>query len=120
MASANLGARIVHWSDKEHANKPNILLDDGRKEDEGWLTPRSRGSSRNDFVVIQLAETCVVEGIVLDTTGFKGNFPEYVLIEGCQSNLVSPNNNNNNNNKCVRLNHLPKGGSLQRPRHSMV
>ncbi|CAO3670475.1 unnamed protein product [Rhizopus stolonifer] len=90
MASANLGARIVHWTDIEHANKPNILLDDGRRADEGWLTPRSRGNSRNDFVVIQLAATCVVEGIVLDTTGFKGNFPEHVQIEGCQSDLVDP------------------------------
>ncbi|KAG1442938.1 hypothetical protein G6F56_010859 [Rhizopus delemar] len=29
LASANLGAQIVRWTDVQHCNKPNILLDNG-------------------------------------------------------------------------------------------
>ncbi|KAI9245752.1 galactose-binding domain-like protein [Sporodiniella umbellata] len=90
LASANLGAQIVHWTDYEQGNRPNILLDNGTTVKEGWLTPRSREKDRNDFVVIQLAGTGILESIVLDTTGFVGNHPKYVKIEGCESEQIDP------------------------------
>ncbi|CAO3677724.1 hypothetical protein G6F70_004478 [Rhizopus microsporus] len=90
LASANLGAQIVRWTDVDHANKPNILLDNGLSPLDGWLTPRSRYEPRNDFVVIQLATLGVIKDIIIDTTSFIGNIPKYISIEGCNSNEIDP------------------------------
>lgn len=51
----------------------------------GWLTPRSRGKDRNDFIVIQLSTPGTLNSIVIDTTGFAGNSPSQIRIEGCNS-----------------------------------
>ncbi|KAG0747395.1 hypothetical protein G6F57_008460 [Rhizopus arrhizus] len=82
LASANLGSQIVRWTDAEYANKPNILLDSGTSQLDGWLTPRSRLEPRNDFVVIQLATTGILSAIVIDTSGFEGNSPSHIQIDG--------------------------------------
>ncbi|CAO3626332.1 unnamed protein product [Mucor hiemalis] len=85
LASANDGARIVRWSDTESCNKPNVLLDGGVLTAHGWLTPRSRGKDRNDFIVIQLSTPGTLNSIVIDTTGFAGNSPNQIRIEGCNT-----------------------------------
>ncbi|KAG1466950.1 hypothetical protein G6F46_000241 [Rhizopus delemar] len=90
LASANLGAQIVRWTDVDYNNKPNILLDNGTSQSDGWLTPRSRAKPRNDFVIIQLATTGIIEAVVIDTTSFDGNCPDSLLIEGCQCQEVDP------------------------------
>ncbi|KAG1444995.1 hypothetical protein G6F46_009504 [Rhizopus delemar] len=90
LASANLGSQIVRWTDAEYANKPNILLDRGTSQLDGWLTPRSRLEPRNDFVVIQLATTGILSAIVIDTSGFEGNSPSHIQIDGCNSDEIDP------------------------------
>ncbi|KAI8645605.1 galactose-binding domain-like protein [Parasitella parasitica] len=91
LASANLGARIVRWTDQRNANNPNILLDNGTEISEGWLTPRSRfGEERNDFILIQLATAGILESIIIDTNGFGAHSPENVFIQGCYSKDVDP------------------------------
>ncbi|KAI7906651.1 galactose-binding domain-like protein, partial [Cokeromyces recurvatus] len=76
MSAANLGARIVRWTDQGYANKSNILLNHGTKI--------------NDFVVIQLATSCKPNSIIIDTTGFENNAPKNVFIQGCYSEDTDP------------------------------
>ncbi|CEP14756.1 hypothetical protein [Parasitella parasitica] len=91
LASANLGARIVRWTDQRNANNPSILFDNGTEISDGWLTPRSRfGEGRNDFILIQLATAGILESITIDTTGFGANLPENVFIQGCYSEDIDP------------------------------
>lgn len=55
------------------------------------MTPRSRlEKERNDFVLIQLATTGIIESITIDTTGFEHNSPQNVFIQGCYSGDVDP------------------------------
>ncbi|KAI9476080.1 MAG: hypothetical protein EXX96DRAFT_487127, partial [Benjaminiella poitrasii] len=61
LSAANLGARIVRWTDQRYANKPNILLDHGIKI-----------------------------SIIIDTTGFDHNSPKNVFIQGCYSEDTDP------------------------------
>lgn len=56
----------------------------------GWLTPRSRSQDRNDFIVIQLAAAGTLNSIVIDSTGFKGNSPLKVRVEGCDTQEDDP------------------------------
>ncbi|KAL7327903.1 hypothetical protein PS15p_206265 [Mucor circinelloides] len=91
LASAKLGARIVRWTDQRNANSPNILLDNGTKMSDGWLTPRSKlEKERNDFILLQLATAGTLESIIIDTTGFDKNSPANVFIQGCYSEDVDP------------------------------
>ncbi|KAI9272514.1 galactose-binding domain-like protein [Sporodiniella umbellata] len=90
LASANLGAQIVRWTDVDYLNKPNILLDHGVSQSSGWLTPRSHGEARNDSVVIQLATPGILSAVALDTSGFEGNIPKRFAVEGCYTLEVDP------------------------------
>ncbi|KAI9356660.1 galactose-binding domain-like protein, partial [Pilaira anomala] len=76
LASASLGARIVHWTDTKSFNEPNVLLD--------------KGTLINDFIVIQLAVPGSLNSIIIDTTGFKGISPLQVRVEGCDSKEDDP------------------------------
>ncbi|KAI8981859.1 galactose-binding domain-like protein [Mycotypha africana] len=92
LASAALGARIVRWTDNHYGNKSNILLDNGRTMSNGWLSPRSRlGVSRNDHQIVQLAHTCKINSILIDTTAFKYNSPTHVYIDACLTKDDDPN-----------------------------
>ncbi|KAI7891074.1 galactose-binding domain-like protein [Mucor mucedo] len=95
LSSANDGARIVHWSDLESRNKPNVLLDNGALTTQGWLTPRSKRTPRNDFIVIKLSSPGNLNSIQVDTTGFKGNSPLMIQADGCNSKETNPCNSKN-------------------------
>ncbi|KAI9364099.1 hypothetical protein BD770DRAFT_469296 [Pilaira anomala] len=77
LASANLGARIVH----ETLNKLNIY---------GWLTPRSRKTDRNNSIDLSLAATVPLKSLIISTTDFKGNSPLKIRTGGCDSNKDDP------------------------------
>lgn len=62
---------------------------------DGWLTPRSRKSDRDDFIVIQLSAPGTLNSIVIDTTGFIGNSPNRIHIEGCNTPEDDPYQNVN-------------------------
>jgi len=64
-------------------SEPLNLLMPGRPRDmgDGWETRRRRGPG-HDWVVLRLGRRGVIERVELDTTHFKGNFPESASIEG--------------------------------------
>jgi len=65
-------------------SEPLNLIMPGRSRDmgDGWETQRRR-SPGHDWVVLRLGRRGVVERVDLDTTHFKGNFPESASLEGC-------------------------------------
>ena len=64
-------------------SEPLNLIMPGRSRDmgDGWETRRRRGPG-HDWVVLRLGRRGTVERVDLDTTHFKGNFPESASLEG--------------------------------------
>lgn len=70
------GGRAVACSDAFFSAPSNlIMVGDARDMGDGWETRRRRGPG-HDWVVVRLATTGVVERVELDTTHFKGNYPD--------------------------------------------
>jgi len=64
-------------------SEPLNLIMPGRSRDmgDGWETRRRRGPG-HDWVVLRLGRRGTLERVELDTTHFKGNFPESASLEG--------------------------------------
>lgn len=56
---------------------------------DGWETRRRRGPG-NDWVIIRLGARGSIDEVVVDTTHFKGNFPESCRLEGCDAPDLAP------------------------------
>lgn len=70
------GGAAVACSDAFFSPPSNlIMIGDARDMSDGWETRRRRGPGA-DWAVVRLATTGVVERIEIDTTHFKGNYPE--------------------------------------------
>lgn len=70
------GARIAGCSDEFFGTASNLIqVGDSRDMGDGWETRRRRGDG-HDWVVVELASTGLVERVELDTTHFRGNFPD--------------------------------------------
>ncbi len=67
-------------------SEPLNLIMPGQPRDmaDGWETRRRRDRG-HDWVVLRLGQRGVIERIELDTTHFKGNFPESAGLEGCDA-----------------------------------
>ena len=67
-------------------SEPLNLIMPGPSRDmgDGWETRRRRGPG-HDWVVLRLGRRCAIERVDLDTTHFKGNFPESASLEGCDA-----------------------------------
>ena len=101
LASPALGTKIYFFSDQFFAAASRILNDtdpifkDGvfdanGKWMDGWETRRKRIPG-NDFVIIKLGKPGKIDDILVDTSFFNGNQPEFVTIEGCYENNKSLN-----------------------------
>jgi len=76
--AVTLACSDMHFSHMENLIKPGI----GTDMSDGWETKRRRGPG-HDWVIIKLGPLCIVERIVVDTTHFKGNFPDSCSLQGC-------------------------------------
>jgi allantoicase len=85
------GGLVVAYSDQHFGRASNLLLP-GRGMDmgDGWETRRSRGYDHCDWAVIKLGAEGAIEKVVADTAHFKGNFPQFVKLEGTRSEEVCP------------------------------
>ncbi len=96
LAAEGLGGFVLYATDDYFAEKENLLkphaaewvegkyTDKGKWMD-GWESQRKREPG-HDFAVIRLGLGGHVHGVVVDTTHFKGNAPQEVMLEG----LVAP------------------------------
>lgn len=82
LAAAVNGGRAIAASDQFYS-PPDNLLAPGRPKNMGggWETRRRR-SSGNDWIVLALGQAGTLTELVVDTTHFKGNFPDRCAISG--------------------------------------
>ena len=95
LASPTLGTKIHSFSDQFFAAASRILSDSNPifkegvfdangKWMDGWETRRKRIPG-NDFIIIKLGKPGKINDILIDTSFFNGNQPEFTTIEGCYS-----------------------------------
>lgn len=93
LAAARLGGGVILANDEFFAPKESLLLEsapvfiDGKYTErgkwmDGWETRRRRAPGY-DWCIVRLGVPGVVRGFVVDTSFFRGNYPESCSIEGC-------------------------------------
>ena len=82
LASAALGGTVVQANDSFFSTKDNLILP-GRAENMGggWETRRKRVPGF-DWIVVKLAVPGIIEQVEVDTSHFKGNYPDTCSLEG--------------------------------------
>ena len=79
------GGRAIAWNDAHFGHPGNMLNDDpGTNMGDGWETRRRREPGF-DWCIIELGHRCRVEEIIVDTSFFKGNFPDSFSLQATQS-----------------------------------
>ncbi len=91
LASERLGGAVIYANDDFFAEKENLLKPsapvfiEGKYTDrgkwmDGWESRRRRTPGHDDCIV-RLGAPGIVRALVIDTTHFKGNFPESASVE---------------------------------------
>ena len=81
LAAVESGGTVVAVSDEFFGPPSNLLLPGrGVNMGDGWETARRR-TPGSDWCVIKLARRGVIERFELDTAFFKGNAPQFVVVE---------------------------------------
>jgi allantoicase len=89
LAAVENGGTIAAVSDEFFGPPSNLLLPGrGVNMGDGWETKRRR-TPGSDWCVVRLARRGIVERIELDTAFFKGNAPQYALIEAIDDEGVT-------------------------------
>jgi allantoicase len=83
LAAAENGALVLTCSDMFFGHRHNLIMP-GRAADmsDGWETKRRRGPG-HDWTIIRLARPGQIQRVEVDTSHFKGNFPESCSLEAC-------------------------------------
>jgi allantoicase len=98
LASERLGASVTAANDEFFAPKENLIRPEapqwregeytGRgKWMDGWETRRRRDAG-DDWCIIRLGVPGIVRGVDVDTSFFKGNYPDACAIDGCDAASV--------------------------------
>jgi allantoicase len=93
LASERLGGRVIEANDEFFAPKESLLKEakpifiEGKytargKWMDGWETRRRR-TPGHDWCTVRLGFPGMIRGVVVDTSFFKGNYPERFSLEGC-------------------------------------
>ncbi|MBK6515507.1 MAG: allantoicase [Polyangiaceae bacterium] len=100
LASLRLGGAVVASSDDYFAEKENLLkpgpavwleheyTDKGKWMD-GWESRRKR-TPGHDWAIIRLGVPGVLRGALVDTSFFRGNYPDSCSIEACAERSDAP------------------------------
>ena len=95
LASEKLGGAVLIANDEFFAAKENLLKPEapvfieGKYTDlgkwmDGWETRRRR-TPGYDWCIIRLGAPGKIRGVVVDTSFFRGNYPEHCSLEACSS-----------------------------------
>lgn len=71
---ALLKAKDAEWREGEYTERGKWM--------DGWETRRRREPG-HDWAIVKLGVPGIVRGVVIDTSFFRGNYPERASIEGC-------------------------------------
>ena len=85
LAAVENGGRVISCSDMFFGHRHNLIMP-GRAGNmsDGWETKRRRGPG-HDWVIIKLGAVGKVRRVEVDTTWFKGNFPESCSLEATRA-----------------------------------
>jgi allantoicase len=85
LAAVESGGLVVAASDMFFGSKENLILP-GRSTHmgDGWETRRRRGPGF-DWVVVALGAEGRIRRVVIETTHFKGNYPDTCMLEACHA-----------------------------------
>ncbi|MGH7673844.1 MAG: allantoicase, partial [Gemmatimonadales bacterium] len=83
LAAATNGGVALLCSDQFFSEPINLIMP-GRPANmgDGWETRRRRGAG-HDWVALRLGHRGLIQTVEVDTTHFKGNYPESCRMEGC-------------------------------------
>lgn len=93
LAAERLGGQVIAANDDFFAEKENLVkagepewregeYTDRGKWMDGWETRRRR-TSGHDWAIVRLGLPGIVQGVVIDTAFFTGNYPEGASIDAC-------------------------------------
>jgi allantoicase len=83
LAALRNGGAPLAASDQFFSDPLNLLMPGGPEDmSDGWETRRRRGPG-HDWVILRLGARGTIDAVRVDTTHFKGNFPESCRLEGC-------------------------------------
>jgi allantoicase len=94
LASERLGAAAVAANDEFFAPKENLIrpapavwregeYTERGKWMDGWETRRRRDDGDHDWCIVRLGARGAVRGVDVDTSFFKGNYPDACAIDAC-------------------------------------
>ena len=85
LAAIENGGLVMACSDMFFGHRHNLIMP-GRalNMSDGWETRRRRGPG-HDWVIIKLGMTGSIHRVEVDTSHFKGNFPESCSLEACHA-----------------------------------
>lgn len=85
LAAVESGGRVLSASDMFFGHRHNLIMP-GRAANmsDGWETKRRRGPG-HDWVIIKLGARGTIRQVEVDTSHFKGNYPESCSLEGCNA-----------------------------------
>jgi allantoicase len=88
LAAAENGGLVLSCSDMFFGHRHNLIMP-GRAENmsDGWETKRRRGPG-HDWAIIKLARPGHIHAIEVDTSHFKGNFPESCSVEAVSTSAT--------------------------------
>ena len=91
LAAAENGGLVMASSDMFFGHRHNLIMP-GRATSmsDGWETRRRRGEG-NDWVVVKLCAKGTITRVEVDTSHFKGNFPESCSLEACDAEGIVVN-----------------------------
>ncbi|HKB80979.1 MAG TPA: 2-oxo-4-hydroxy-4-carboxy-5-ureidoimidazoline decarboxylase [Thermoanaerobaculia bacterium] len=81
-AAIEHGGQVLECSDMFFGPKHNLILPGlARNMGDGWETRRRRGPG-NDWVTVRLGAEATIRRVEIDTSFFKGNYPDACSIDG--------------------------------------
>jgi allantoicase len=88
LAAVESGGVVLSCSDMFFGHRHNLIMP-GRATNmsDGWETKRRRGPG-HDWTIIKLGRPGNIRRLEVDTSWFKGNFPESCSLEACQADGV--------------------------------
>ncbi len=90
LAAVEHGGWVIVSSDMFFGSRNNLILP-GRSTGmhDGWETRRRRGPG-HDWCIVRLGAPGTIRRVEVDTSHFKGNFPESCSLEVCTRRAASP------------------------------
>ena len=82
LAAAENGGDVIAASDEFFGHRQNLIMPGlPRDMSDGWETRRSRGPG-HDWCIVRLGTKGTITRVEIDTSFFRGNYPENCMLEG--------------------------------------